>query len=332
MIVTIIIACMIALIVVIGIHIRASNKAKLQQSEQAKQGVQTNKEAQQNGNEPEPCAKCGGYVRRGSLIRGMCPSCVHNPTLPPAMTLSNIQRPTINQHRNTGTKFPSQLRNIDVWRALTNEYHRDSNVHVDLSLLNGCAAYVNKSADLEVVIHQYEQLLIILGRLSGYENSRAYKFTGEPPSAALARIRREKPEIMTLAVKRAFAHMIKDAKVLKTERGRENRKIKLFELLRDLAEYFPPETNEYVEELIRKNTKEVVVPEVVSVEPVEVRLAKIRAEHENITQELAAMDCAMWATENKQKRDDLDNKSRSLHKRLVALEEDEYLLMMQQPG
>jgi len=196
----------------------------------------------------------------------------------------------------------------------------------DMTLARVLSQVVDTSVNIEMVISNYSETIAALTRLSKYEGNPEVCFQGELPSAAIARMQREKPDLMTAAVKRAYNYMLKDAKSLKTERGRENRKLKFFELLRMYADDFPPETNKYIEELIGSNTTEPELPKAPE-ETTETRLESITREREKLTEELDVLGSEMFNTVSQDKKLKYNNKIRDLQEKLIALEDEEHLLL-----
>lgn len=126
-------------------------------------------------------------------------------------------------------------------------------VNNDIRIMTESLELVNHSSNLQTVISRYNVLVDALGRLCEYENNPAVSFPHELPSAALERIKSEKPQIMNRAVQRAYDDVLHKCATLKTEKGRKNRQMKFFDELNALMENFPPETQDFVVDFVNQN-------------------------------------------------------------------------------
>lgn len=126
-------------------------------------------------------------------------------------------------------------------------------VNRKIEIMNECVRLINTSANLQTVIARYDLLMETLQQLSEYENNPAVSFPHERPSAALARISGEKPQIMNRAIQRAYDDVLHRCAVLTTEKGRKNRQLKFFDELNVLMDSFPRETQDFVIDFINQN-------------------------------------------------------------------------------
>jgi len=126
-------------------------------------------------------------------------------------------------------------------------------INNDIRIMNDCLNLLNHSTNINTVISRYNDLLIVLSKLSEYENNVNVSFQSELPSEALARMHSEKAQIMNRAVQRAYDDMLHKSLSLKTDKGRKNRQIKFFNDLNDLMENFPVETQMFINDLSDKN-------------------------------------------------------------------------------
>ena len=126
-------------------------------------------------------------------------------------------------------------------------------VNNDLRIMTDSLDLLNTSTNLQTVVSRYDTLVSALQRLVAYEGNPAVSFPHELPSAALARISAEKPEIFNRAIRRAYDRVLHECAALKTEKGRRNRHQKFFAELSDLMDSFPPATREFAAQFILDN-------------------------------------------------------------------------------
>jgi len=197
----------------------------------------------------------------------------------------------------------------------------------DMTLARILSHNVDTSVNIEIVIGDYKEAIAALTRLSKYEGNPEVCFHGELPSIAIARMQKEKSDIMTKAVERAYAFMLNDAKSLKTERGRENRKIKFFALLGMYVDDFPPETNKYIDDLTERNTLKNIASKMEIGETSESRIEKITRERRKLIKEMDALGSEMKDTDSDAKKLMFNKKAHEIQAKLITLEDEEYLLL-----
>lgn len=125
-------------------------------------------------------------------------------------------------------------------------------VNNDIRIMQDCVSILNTSENLKTVVQRYDDLIVVLGRLSEYENNPAISFPHELPSATLKRMESEKPQIMNRAIQRAYDGMLRKCAALKTEQGRKDRQLKFFDELSGFMSDFPEETQEFVIDFINQ--------------------------------------------------------------------------------
>lgn len=96
--------------------------------------------------------------------------------------------------------------------------------------MNDCVSLVNDSCNMSTVLARYDLLIATLTKLSSHsaEQLRIAKVAPQRPfSCSLSEIVSQRDIIFNQAIQRAFDHTVKEAQSLKTEKGRQNKIMRL---------------------------------------------------------------------------------------------------------
>lgn len=96
----------------------------------------------------------------------------------------------------------------------------------EVEIMNDCIELINSSCNFSTVTFRYSILIETLTKLSRHTDQElriAGVFPEEPFGETLETIQSQKDMIINQAIRRAYDRTVEDAKMLKTEKGRQNR-------------------------------------------------------------------------------------------------------------
>jgi hypothetical protein len=112
---------------------------------------------------------------------------------------------------------------------------------------------MNSSASIKKVMSSYDENIHFITQLTYYERDYPKRFPNNKPNNMLIRLKADKANIFTEAIKRAHRDMLSKLYEVKTDLAKQKRKVRFFESLMEMKNILPLETYNYVRQLISES-------------------------------------------------------------------------------